>query len=170
MSNVLGSMRIRACSTADHDAIVALSLRAWAPVFESVDGVLGEALSKLLHGDDWRVHQAGEVRETLADASQSVWVAEVAEQVVGFAAARAVDRPRLIGEITMLAVDPAAQRRGVGKALTDRAAKWLCDQGMRVAIVETGGEAGHAPARRVYEQAGFRVLPIARYFRELPPS
>jgi hypothetical protein len=66
-------MRIRACSAADHDAVVALSLRAWAPAFESVDGVLGEALSKLLHGEDWRVHQAEEVRETLADASHSVW-------------------------------------------------------------------------------------------------
>ena len=163
-------MRIRACSTTDHGAIVALSLRAWAPVFASVDGVLGEALSKLLHGEDWRVHQAREVRETLDDASQCVWVAELAEQVVGFASARIVDQPRLIGEITMLAVDPTAQRRGIGKALTDHASHWLRDQGMLVAIVETGGDAGHAPARRVYEQAGFRVLPISRYFRELPPS
>jgi hypothetical protein len=39
---------------------------------------------------------------------------------------------------------------------------------MVVAMVETGGDAGHAPARRVYEQAGFRLLPISRYFRELP--
>jgi ribosomal protein S18 acetylase RimI-like enzyme len=70
----------------------------------------------------------------------------------------------------MLAVDPAAQRRGIGRALTDQATHWLRAQGMRVAIVETGGDAGHAPARRVYEQAGFRVLPISRYFRKLPPS
>ena len=41
---------------------------------------------------------------------------------------------------------------------------------MRVAMVETGGDAGHASARRVYEGLGFRPLPISRYFRALSPS
>jgi hypothetical protein len=39
---------------------------------------------------------------------------------------------------------------------------------MRVAMVETGGDHGHAPARRhVYKQAGYQLLPVARYFRNL---
>jgi hypothetical protein len=41
------------------------------------------------------------------------------------------------------------------------------DNGMTVAMVETGGDPGHGPARRTYEQAGFVRLPIARYFRKL---
>ncbi len=36
-----------------------------------------------------------------------------------------------------------------------------------VAMVETGGDSGHAPARRAYEKAGFALLPIARYFENL---
>jgi hypothetical protein len=38
---------------------------------------------------------------------------------------------------------------------------------MGVAMVETGGDPGHAPARRAYEKAGFALLPIARYFKNL---
>jgi hypothetical protein len=38
---------------------------------------------------------------------------------------------------------------------------------MRVAMVETGGDPGHAAARHVYERAGYRLLQVARYFKEL---
>ena len=39
--------------------------------------------------------------------------------------------------------------------------------GMDIAVVETGGDLGHTPARATYETAGFVLLPIARYFRML---
>jgi hypothetical protein len=32
-------------------------------------------------------------------------------------------------------------------------------------MVETAGDPGHAPARRLYEGAGFTPFPIVRYFR-----
>ena len=67
----------------------------------------------------------------------------------------------------MVAVDPAAQRHGIGSSLTEHATAWLREQGMRVAVVDTGGDAGHEPARRVYEQLGFRLFPSAQYFRAL---
>lgn len=67
----------------------------------------------------------------------------------------------------MLAVDPAAQGRGTGSALTAFATDWLRSAGMRVAMAETGGDPGHAPARQVYQQAGYAPLPVARYFRAL---
>jgi hypothetical protein len=38
---------------------------------------------------------------------------------------------------------------------------------MKVAMVETGGDPGHAAARRTYEKAGYVHLPIARYFKNL---
>jgi ribosomal protein S18 acetylase RimI-like enzyme len=158
---------IRECSPDDHEAIVALSLRAWVPVFESVGEVLGEELTTLLHGVDWREHQAREVRAALANASQRAWVASTEGRIVGFVAAAVVDERRLIGEITMVAVDPDAQNRGIGGALTEHAAGWLRDQGMRVALIATGGDGGHAPARRVYERLGFRPLAGVQYFRAL---
>lgn len=158
---------IRECRPADHDAVVELSLRAWSPVFDSVGDVLGPELSTLLHGADWRVHQAREVRDTLLSPSNRAWVAEADDEIVGFAAAMLVDRERRMGEITMVAVAPSAQRRGIGGALTNHAAAWLRGQGMRVAVIATGGDSGHAPARLVYERLGFRQLPGAQYFRAL---
>lgn len=87
--------------------------------------------------------------------------------VVGFAAAKLVDPDRLLGEVCMLAVDPVAQLQGLGTALTEEATAWLRSLGTLVAMVDTGGDLGHAPARRVYDKAGFTLLPIARYFKAL---
>jgi hypothetical protein len=38
---------------------------------------------------------------------------------------------------------------------------------MDIAVAETGGDSGHAPARALYEATSFTLLPIARYFRLL---
>jgi GNAT superfamily N-acetyltransferase len=87
--------------------------------------------------------------------------------VAGFAAASVADRSRQIGEVVIVGVDPDAQRHGVGTALTDRATTWLREQGMRVAYVSTGGDPGHAAARRLYERLGFVRFPSAQYFKAL---
>jgi len=39
--------------------------------------------------------------------------------------------------------------------------------GVVVADIGTGGDPGHAPARRTYEKAGFTALPLVRYYRAL---
>ncbi len=72
-----------------------------------------------------------------------------------------------MGEISMLAVDPDYQCVGIGTALTEFALDQLKGAGMTVAMVETGGDPGHAAARRTYEKAGYTHLPIARYFKNL---
>ena len=155
---------IREYRSGDADAILALSLRAWAPVFPSLEHELGEEIFLRIHGG-WR-HQANAVREVLADDAQRVWVAETERDVVGFVAAT-LDSDRRIGEITMLAVEPGSQRAGVGRALTEFATDWLRRAGMQVAMVETGGDPGHAAARGLYQTAGYTLLPVARYFKAL---
>ena len=83
-------MLIRDYAPADAGAVVALSLRAWAPVFASMEQVLGH-------------------------------------------------------EIVLR----------------------LRSAGRRVAMIGTGGDPGHAPARRVYEKADYALIPMARYFKAL---
>jgi ribosomal protein S18 acetylase RimI-like enzyme len=78
-----------------------------------------------------------------------------------------IDSDARTGEIDMLAVDPLVQRRGIGTALTSLAVQRLRDAGMGLAVVGTGGDPGHAPARRVYEKAGFVGLPLVRYYARL---
>jgi hypothetical protein len=62
-------------------------LRAWAPVYSSLEQVLGSRDLVRLHGN-WRQHQDKEVRDTLADDTTHVCVAEAARGVVGLVAAK----------------------------------------------------------------------------------
>jgi GNAT superfamily N-acetyltransferase len=158
--------RIRPFEDRDADAVVDLSLRAWAPVFASLEQVLGSEVFGRLH-PDWREDQRRTVQDVLAAKKGRVWVAEVDGTAVGFVAIEVFDPERSMGETSMLAVDPDYEGGGIGTALTEFALDRLKDAGMKVAMVETGGDPGHAAARRTYEKAGYVLLPIARYFKNL---
>lgn len=147
------------------DAIVRLSLRAWAPVFASLKSVMDLAVYSEFY-PDWRVSQQRAVEGVCTDEEISVWVAVVTREAVGFVAVRLRQAERM-GEVYMLAVDPDAQGCGIGGALTAFAIDRMREAGLAVAMVETGGDPGHAPARHTYERQGFRLLPIARYFKKL---
>jgi ribosomal protein S18 acetylase RimI-like enzyme len=146
--------------------VVDLSLRAWAPVFASLEQVLRPEIFRRMH-PDWREDQRRAVENVCTANRERVWVAEVGEIVVGFVAIELHHPERTMGEISMLAVDPDYQDGGIGTALTEFALGRLEDAGMKVAMVETGGDPGHAAARRTYEKAGYVLLPIARYFKNL---
>lgn len=157
---------IRDYDRADESQVIDLSLRAWTPVHDSMERVMGQEIFHRLHDGDWRRLQAEGVRTTLTDEQSKVWVAEVGGRVVGFVSA-VLDRQPRLGEVSMLAVDPDHQDGGTGTALTETATEWMRESGMRVAMVETGGDPGHAPGRRTYEKAGYTLMPIARYFKAL---
>jgi GNAT superfamily N-acetyltransferase len=158
---------IRDYTAADEEPIVELSLRAWEPVFRSVEETIGPELNALLHGDDWRRFQETEVRDALGRVGARVWVAERDRIVVGFVVAATGDARRRIGEVTMLAVDPGSQLEGLGTELTETATAWLRASGMLVAFIGTGGDPGHAPARRVYEKLAYTPFPVVQYYRAL---
>ncbi len=73
-----------------------------------------------------------------------------------------------MSEVYVVAVDPSRQGMGVGRALLERAYERARTAGMRMIMVETSGDPGHAPARALYESDGFVRWPVARYFKELP--
>jgi GNAT superfamily N-acetyltransferase len=158
--------RVRPFADDDTDAVVALSLRAWAPVFASLEGVLGPSGVFARMHPDWRVDQERAVREACHTEGMRVWVAEAGTGVAGFAAAR-LDHEERMGEVYMIAVDPDQQRTGVGALLMSAATDWFRDNGMAMAMVATGGDEGHAPARRLYEREGFTPLPSVQYFKNL---
>jgi ribosomal protein S18 acetylase RimI-like enzyme len=158
--------RIRPFDDRDAEAVVGLSLRAWAPAFASLERVLGSEIFRRQH-PNWREDQRRAVEDVLATKKGLVWVVEVDSKTVGFVAVELHHPERDMGEISILGVDPDHQGTGIGTALTEFALERLEDAGMRVAMVETGGDPGHAAARRTYEKAGFTLLPIARYFKNL---
>jgi ribosomal protein S18 acetylase RimI-like enzyme len=158
-------MEIQPFDDLELDAVVRLSLRAWAPVFESIERAMDPDVFREQH-PDWRVTQRKAVESVCADADVHVWVAREGSQTVGFVALKLHTEDRM-GEIYMIAVDPDFQRRGIATALTHHSLAWLKQAGMTTVMVETGGDPGHAPARRTYESAGFRLFPVAKYFKKL---
>ena len=160
-------MSVRPLQDRDVEAVIDLSLRAWAPVFASLERVLGPDVFGRLNPEGWREGQRRAVRDVCDSPKTRVWVAEADETVVGFVAVEFHHPEKDMGQISMLAVDPDHQNGGTGTALTGFALDRLKVAGMRVAMVETGGDPGHAAARRTYERSGFTLLPIARYFKNL---
>ena len=128
--------------------------------------VMGDEIFDLHYRPDWQTSQRRDVEEVLADEKTTVWVAEEDGAVVGFAAA-ILHPAELMGEVRMVAVDPDHQNHGLGTELTDVATDSMQAAGMTHAVVSTGGDHGHAPARRIYEKAGYTPFPGVNYFKAL---
>jgi ribosomal protein S18 acetylase RimI-like enzyme len=128
--------------------------------------MLGSPLDRLAT-PSWVAHHEAVVREVCDAKETTVVVAEGGSgELVGFVAHRVhhpTDGMSTYGEIVVIAVDPGARSRGIGRMLLDRAVADLHDSRVPVIMVETGGDEGHAPARALYESAGFTRLPLAQY-------
>lgn len=153
----------------DADRVADIAEHAWPGVFASIRAELGEDLADLLT-PDWRAEQRQAAKALVVDDQHDVVVAVDDETVVGFIAYRMEPDERHTGVVEMVGVDPRHQRRGVARLLVSHAVDELRDAGARVLMVETGGDAGHLPARNLYESIGFSQLPIARYFLDVRAS
>jgi GNAT superfamily N-acetyltransferase len=160
------AIEIREFRESDLETVVEFSLRAWAAVFASVRSVLGDDIFLRLH-PDWQANQAEAVRSSCTNVEREVFVAVASGRPVGFVAIALDAFHERMGVIEIVGVDPDYQRRGISTRLTEFAIEHMRSRGMDIAVVETGGDPGHAPARAAYESAGFTLLPIARYFRLL---
>jgi ribosomal protein S18 acetylase RimI-like enzyme len=148
------------------DDIVRLSLLAWEPVFISFEKVLGPVIYPILY-PDWRKSQKEGVETTCKDKEKmNVLVAESDGKVVGFLAYELHMKDKT-GEVLLLAVHPEYQNREIGTELNNFALEKMKGGGMKMAVVGTGGDPGHAPARRSYEKAGYTPLPLVRYYKAL---
>lgn len=153
--------------TPDHRRpVLDLSVRAWEPVFPLTRQAVPGFVYDSFYPRGWRARQLDDLAAVLDDEPQNVDVAIVDGDVAGWVCTRLhpVDD---MGELSVLAVDPGYQRRGVGTALADRSFERVRAAGLRMVMVETGGDPGHAPARAAYEALGFERWPVARYFRDL---
>ena len=159
-------MQIRPMASNDVENIVRLSLLAWEPIFISFEGILGSTIYTLIW-PEWRTSQRDAVEKVCQNRDETpVWVAELDGIAVGFIAYE-LNAEDKTGEVILLAVHPDYQNRGIGTALNLFALGKMKERGMRIAKVETGGDPSHAPARRSYQKAGYRALPLVRYFKQL---
>jgi len=159
-------VQFRPFSDSDSEDVIRLSLLAWAPVFNSFRQVLGTRIYAEIY-PEWEIQQREVVEGVCNDRDRfTVIVAQLGEAVVGFVAYRLSIEER-IGEVELLAVHPDYQNHGIGTELNNLALEKMKGMGMKMAVVNTGGDPGHAPARRSYEKAGYTPLPIVRYYKAL---
>jgi len=158
---------IRRLVDADVETVVAFSLAAWEPIFASFEGEMGPEVYRLVY-PDWRPIQASAVAEACRATGNDVWVAVCDERPVGFVAVGFIDEGAArAGEIYMIAVDPAYQGAGLGASLVQRAVTEIKAQGVDLAVIATGGDPGHAPARALYEKLNFNASRQVRYHQQL---
>src|SRR5215469_16470552 len=103
---------IRPIREHDLEALEELAVLAWAPVFASLQNVLGPEIDAILH-PDWRQRQREEVRRYCADTPGAiVLIAEVGGAVAGFIAYE-LRHDTQRGVVNLLAVHPEYQNQGI---------------------------------------------------------
>lgn len=166
VERIVRNLHIRLVCDNDIEDLVELSLLAWEPVFDSFKQVLGPSIYTMIW-PEWRKSQREGVENVCRDSeTNTVWVAEVDGRAVGFLAYE-LKMEAKVGEVMLLAVHPEYQNLGIGTELNTFALEKMKESGMKMAEVGTGGDPGHAPARRSYEKAGYTPLPLVRYYKDL---
>ncbi len=158
-------LQIRPANDGDLEALSALTLLAFEPIFASFQGILGSQIYPIVY-PDWQRSQREWVETICASDKIAVWVAQLDGTAIGLVAYE-LNQKKRVGEVQFLVVHPAHQNQGVGTALNEFALAQMRAAGMLLAVVGTGGDASHAPARRSYEKAGYTALPLVRYYKKL---
>src|SRR5262245_23434806 len=104
-------MHIRNFDKSDLTSVVELSLRAWDPVFASIEQSMQPEVYQHFF-PDWRSEQRASVEAVCTDPKAKIWVAQTDGAVAGFVAVQC--RSPTFGEIYMIAVDPRQQRQRIG--------------------------------------------------------
>jgi ribosomal protein S18 acetylase RimI-like enzyme len=160
-------MHIRPYVPADLAGLTELTIDTFGPFHQnSFRPAVGETVFAACDGD-WRDGYRTEL-PGLHDPARDRWlaVAETGDRLAGFIAWRC-DRARAFGEISHVAVAPAARRGGLGTALCEHAFAALRAESAVAVQIGTGGDEFHAAARALYQRLGCTGFPVVNYYREL---
>lgn len=82
----------------------------------------------------------------------------------GYACYGPIDPGSADFDLYWIAVAPAAQRAGTGRALLEEAERLACEEGATTMFIDTAGRAQYAPTRAFYERMGYRVHEVVPDF------
>ena len=158
-------MNIRDYKASDKEALKDITLRAWKPVFEGLEKSISPDIYEVFV-PDWQAEQIRSLNTVCDDDNIDMIVAEIDNHICGFSAI-SYHPEDFLGQVYMIGVDPDVQQRGVGTALMEESLKLIRNAGFSLAMVETGGDPGHASARKTYERMGFEKCEVARYLKRI---
>jgi len=159
------NLTIRHASEDDIEDLIELTLLAFKPIFKSFAQILGPEIFLILY-PDWKAAQTEVVESELSNEDITVWLGELDGKVVGLITQK-LNKESKMGEVRFLAVHPDYQNQGIGSTLNVFVVEQMKRAGMSAAMISTGGDPSHAPARRTYEKAGYIPLPIVNYYQKL---
>jgi ribosomal protein S18 acetylase RimI-like enzyme len=160
------SIAIKPYQPQHREAVLALSLAAWEPVFQQMEPEVPDYVFNAFYPNGWQARQMADIEAYIDNEAELIWVALQDDHIVGWIGGR-IHREDSMGEIYILAVSPECQRQGVAHMLMEQVNAHMRGQGLAMIMVETGDDSGHAASRATYESAGFERWPVARYFRRL---
>lgn len=158
-------MKIREYKESDWNTLVDITMRAWKPVFEGMSTAISNDIYEIFV-PDWQAEQLRTLTAVCVSQDIDKIVAEEDGKLIGFAAA-SYHPEDFLGQVYIVGVDPDHGRKGVGTQLTEECLSMIKAKGFELAMVETGGDPGHAPARATYESMGFENFPVCRYLKRL---
>ena len=135
--------------------------------YEYIHECYAELMTQEIHDAvmaNWRERKAEGIRTQ--QRGDNAYVVLVDGKVAGFIAYKIRDNG--VGEITNNAVDSAYRGQGIGLKMYEFVLDKMREAGVEYAMVSTGGDDGHAPARKTYEKAGFKAFrPSRTYYQKL---
>lgn len=156
------TLKIRPVCESDRDRVADIGIRAWKPIYDGYQKQLGDELFGVFYENP----AERKLRNILHEMQDlPFFVGELDGKVVAFASCSIEGK---VGEIMGNAVDPEFAGCGYGGEMQRYVLSYMKEQGCTHAVVETGLDEAHAPARHAYEKNGFeKKLPSVKYFRKL---
>ena len=142
-------MKIRLYQPSDLDELKRMTVEGFEGI--AIDQNVERALG-VVGKHDWRWRKARHVDEDIAANPDGVFVAEEDDKALGYISTR-LDRDAGKGRIPNLAVDKAAQGRGIGRQLIGHALDYFRREGMAFAMIET--MANNPIGQHLYPSCGF---------------
>lgn len=159
---------IRKATASDEDRIHAINLCAWS------GGITRLELLEQRHGAietrPWNERMADIVGEAFKRPAEIAYVAEVEDEVVGYALGHSDGgNPPRTGTISYNAVDQDFRNRGIGTALVRAVVDELMVRG--VSVLEVATLDSDLPAQAIYRRLGFTEFTrIVCYSRDVSPG
>lgn len=160
-------MIIKTPQNSDIPRLIDIAVETFEPFFEGYfHALFGDEVFEHQHGD-WQGDYQRDIPTLHApEESRHLAVAEIDESIVGFISWKVGPKPGH-GEIYLLATLPAYRRLDVGRQLCLHAISAMKSAAVDVVEIGTGGDPFHAPARALYENLGFKMIPVAAYLKRI---
>jgi len=125
-----------------------------------------EALTECGAFSEEEIRVALELFDAGAPGGYTLFGAEIEGRVLGYVCLAQASLTQSSWYLYWICVHPAAQGKGVGRALQAKSEEFVRSQGCRRLVLETSGRPDYCEARRFYENAGYeRVGLIPDFYR-----